>query len=173
MMKDAVAREMNLQINRELFSAYLYLSMASWFEAQGLPGFGNWMRVQAMEEQDHAMGLFNHMLERGARVELDAIGKPDGAWGSPLAAFDAVLNHERFITASIDSLLETAQGEKDHASVNFLQWYVSEQVEEEANAEAMIQKLDLAGKSGGGGLFMLDREMASRVYARASILAAE
>jgi len=173
MMKETVAREMNSQINRELFSAYLYLSMAAWFEGQGLSGFANWMRVQAQEERDHAMGFFNHMLERGATVDLEAVGKPDNRWQSPLAAFEAVLNHEKFITESIDNLLETAQGEKDHASANFLQWYISEQVEEEANADALIQKLHLVEKSGGGGLFMMDRELAARVYVQASILARE
>ncbi len=171
MMKETVAGEMNGQINRELFSAYLYLSMAAWFEGLGLSGFANWMRVQAQEERDHAMGLFNHMLARGATVSLDAVAKPDGVWASPLAAFEAVLAHERFITASIGHLLETAQAAKDHASANFLQWYVAEQVEEEANAEVLIQKLNLVDKSGGGGLFMMDRELAARVYVQAAILA--
>jgi len=133
MMKEAVALEMNSQINRELFSAYLYLSMAAWFEGKGLSGFSNWMRVQAQEERDHAMGFFNHMLERGASVSLEAIAKPEVEWTSPLAAFEAVLTHERFITASIDHLLETAQTERDHAAANFIQWYVAEQAEEEAN----------------------------------------
>lgn len=171
MMKDAVAREMNSQINRELFSAYLYLSMAAWFEGKGLSGFSNWMRVQAQEERDHAMGLFNHMIERGATVSLEAIAKPDVDWASPLAAFEAVLSHERYITESIDNLLETAQKERDHASANFLQWYVAEQVEEEANAEALIQQLHLVDRSGGGGIFMMDRELAARVYVQASIVA--
>jgi len=171
MMKEAVALEMNSQINRELFSAYLYLSMAAWFEGKGLSGFSNWMRVQAQEERDHAMGFFNHMLERGASVSLEAIAKPEVEWTSPLAAFEAVLTHERFITASIDHLLETAQTERDHAAANFIQWYVAEQVEEEANADALIQKLHLVDKSGGGGIFMMDRELAARVYVQASILA--
>lgn len=173
MMKDAVAVEMNRQINRELYSAYLYLSMAAWFEGQGLSGFSNWMRVQAQEERDHAMGFFNHMLERGAEVSLDTVAKPDGRWDSPLAAFEAVAAHERFISESIDHLLETAQAQKDHASANFIQWYVAEQVEEEAGADALIQKLRLVDKSGGGGLFMMDRELAARVYVQASILAGE
>lgn len=173
MMKDTVAGEMNRQINRELFSAYLYLSMASWFESQGLSGFSNWMRIQAQEERDHAMGFFNHMLERGAGVTLEAVEKPESRWDSPLAAFHAVLAHERFITESIDNLLETAQSARDHASANFIQWYVAEQVEEEANAEAIIQKLQLVDRSGGGGLFMLDRELAARTYTPAAILAGE
>lgn len=171
MMKEAVAREMNSQINRELFSAYLYLSMAAWFEGRGLSGFSNWMRVQAQEERDHAMGFFTHMLERGAAVTLEAIEKPDVEWASPLAAFEAVLTHERYITGSIDNLLETAQNERDHASANFMQWYVAEQVEEEANAEALIQQLHLVDKSGGGGIFMMDRELSARVYIPASIIA--
>ncbi len=173
MMKDTVAAGMNRQINRELFSAYLYLSMASWFDGQGLAGFSNWMKIQAQEERDHAMGFFNHMLERGAEVTLEAVEKPDSEWASPLEAFQAVLAHERFITESIDELLETAQAARDHASVNFMQWYVAEQVEEEASAEAIIQKLRLVDRSGGGGLFMMDRELAARTYVPASILADE
>lgn len=163
MLSDRMCAALNAQINKELFSEYLYLSMSAWFEAQGLPGFANWMAVQAQEEHFHAMKLYGYIVERGGRVILEAIDKPESEFGSPAKAFDATLAHEQFITASINELVDVAIGIKDHATNQFLAWYVNEQVEEEANAQALIDKLRWIGDN-GNALLMMDRELALRVF---------
>lgn len=153
--------EFNLQINEEAFSSYLYLSMSAWFTSVNLPGFASWMSVQSREENAHALKFFSHILERGGRVGLEAIARPTPEWKTPLEAFEAALAHEKHITARISGLMDLAIAEKDHASASFLKWFVDEQVEEEANADAVVQKL-LFTKDAPGALFMIDRELSAR-----------
>jgi len=163
MMKARMNEALNRQINEEAFSSYLYLSMSAWFESQNLKGFANWMKVQAQEEAVHAKIFFNHIVERGGRVKLEAIASPKTEWASPLEAFKDTLEHEKHITACIHGLMDLAVEEKDHAAAIALQWFVSEQVEEEANAEELLAKLEMIGDS-KNGLYMLDKELAARVF---------
>ena len=158
-MQDAI----NSQINAELFSAYLYLSMSANFAALGLPGGANWMRVQAQEEMFHASKFYDHIIERAGRVELTSIDEPQRSWPTALAMFQDALAHEEKVTALIYGLADLALELRDHASHNMLQWFIAEQVEEEATADEMIQKLKLTQDS-PGGLFQLDNEMAARVF---------
>jgi ferritin len=154
---------LNKQINAELYSAYLYLSMATWFEERQLPGFSGWMRVQAKEEMTHALRLHNYVNDRGGRVKLTAIDGPPTDWDSPLAVFEATLAHEQKVTGLIGDLMALAVEEKDFASQRFLGWFVDEQVEEEANVNDVLGKLKLM-KDAPGGLFMLDKELGARVF---------
>jgi ferritin len=153
----------NEQINAELYSAYLYLSMASWCHSLNLNGFANWMQVQVQEENFHAMKMYDFVNDRGGRVILKAIKAPETAWKSPLAVFEAVYKHEQLVTGLISKLVDIAISEKDKSSESFLQWFVDEQVEEEASADDIIQQIKLAGET-GPGLFMIDRELAQRVF---------
>lgn len=163
MLSKVMADAINKQINAELYSAYLYLSMSAYFDSVNLPGCSNWMRVQAMEEMTHADKFHNYMKERGARVLAGAIDAPPTEWDSPLAVFQAVHAHEQKVTGLINSLVMLASEEKDHATVNMLQWFVGEQVEEEASADAVVQQLKLMGDA-RGELPMMDRELAQRVF---------
>ena len=151
------------QVNAEWYSAYLYLAMEAYFQSLNLSGCANWMRCQTQEEMFHGIKIYDHVFERGGRARLSAIETPPAEWASPLAAFEAALEHEKKVTAMIDNLVDIAVSEKDHATNNFLQWYVSEQVEEEANVDGVIQKLKLTGEV-PGGLFMIDKELAVRVF---------
>jgi len=161
LLTETVEKALNEQINKELFSAYLYLSMAADFESKNLAGFAKWMKAQSAEELNHAMKLFNYVLERGGHVELMAIEKPQQTWESPLKVFQDAYDHERFITQSIYSLLEIAQSAKDYGTMEFLQWYVKEQVEEEAHAEHVMKKLEMINDA-PAGLLMLDHELGQR-----------
>ena len=163
MLSDRMEKALNDQINAELYSAYLYLAMAAYFESINLGGFGNWMRIQAQEELTHAMKFYDFVYERGGRVSLAAVDAPPKEWDSPLAAFEGAYAHECKVSAMINDLVNIAIEEKDHATNNFLQWFVSEQVEEEASADAVVQKLKLIGDH-GNGIFMLDRELGQRVF---------
>ena len=163
MISKSLNKAINNQINKELFSEYLYLSMSAWFAKENLDGFANWMLVQAQEEHFHAMKFFNYVIERGGEVELLAIEKPAKEFKNPLSAFKAALEHEEFITKSINELMDLAIKEKDHASRSFLQWYVDEQVEEEANADRIVNQLKMVGDH-MQGIFMLDRELGQRTY---------
>jgi ferritin len=156
-MRDAL----NGQINEELFSSYLYLQMSAWFESINLKGFARWMAVQSAEETAHAMRLYRHVLDRGGKVALRAVAEPPAEWESPLAAFQAAYEHERHITGCFDKLTDLAAKETDHAAAIFLQWYVVEQVEEEASAGEIVAKLEMV-KDAPGGLLMLDRELGGR-----------
>lgn len=163
MLSKKMEKAFNDQINAELFSSYLYLSMASFFTNMNLNGFANWMQVQVKEENAHAMMMFNFVHERGSKVTLKAIAQPDDTWKDPIKVFEATLAHEQKVTKLINNLLDLAMQEKDHASVNFLQWFVKEQVEEEANATEILDQLKLVeGK--GHGLLLLDRELQTRVF---------
>jgi ferritin len=163
MMSKKMEAALNKQINAELYSAYLYLSMNSYFHSINLQGFAGWMRVQALEEMTHADKFYKFMVDRGGRVILDVIDKPPVKWTSPLAVFEDVLKHELKVTSLIHSLVDLAITEKDHATNATLQWFVNEQVEEEANADAIVHKLKLIGDN-GYGILMLDSELAQRVF---------
>jgi ferritin len=163
MLKKKMETALNKQINAELYSAYLYLSMASWAESKGLDGVGNWFRIQYQEEQAHAMRLYDYVNERGSRVKLTAIDAPPTDWKSPLAVFKETLKHEQKVTGLINRLVDLARSESDHATDNMLQWFVAEQVEEEATADSILCRIELVGEK-GEGLFMIDRELAARVF---------
>lgn len=164
MLNEAIHKAINEQINAELYSAYLYQSMMAHFDALGLQGFGNWMRVQSMEETLHAYKFYDYVIERGMKVTLTAIAGPETEWVTPLAALEQVLAHEQKVTALINGLMDIALETRDHASTSFLQWYVDEQVEEEANAEQIVSKLRLIGDN-AQALLMIDRELGARVFA--------
>ena len=165
MIKKKLEVELNKQLNAEMYSAYLYLSMAAYLSSKNLSGFANWMKIQFEEEQSHAMKLYQYIIDRGGRVYFDSIDAPQTEWESIIAVFEDVLVHEEKITAMINELVNTAIEEKDHATVNLLQWFVSEQVEEEANVSDILDQLKLIeGK--GAGLFMLDREAKQRIFVK-------
>ena len=163
MLSKKMEKAINQQINAELYSSYLYLSMATYFDSKGLGGFSNWMRQQAQEELFHGMKMFDFVCERGGRVILQAIDKPPSKWSSPLDAFQNVLAHEQKVTGLINDLVNLAIDERDHATNIFLQWFVSEQVEEEDTAGNLVDKLILIGKD-ANGLFMLDTELGQRIF---------
>jgi ferritin len=163
MLKQKIEKAINKQINAEMWSGYLYLSMSSYFESIGLSGFANWMWIQAREEMSHAMRLFHHVVERGGRVLLEPIDKVQTEWKSPLHVFEQTYKHEQKVTSLINDLLDLSIQEKDHATSNMLQWFVDEQVEEEASADEIVQKLRLIGKN-GNGIFMLDNELGQRMF---------
>jgi ferritin len=152
---------LNDQINAELFSAYLYVSMAAYYRSVNLDGFAHWFRVQAQEEVFHAMKIHNYIFDRDGKVTMKALDGPKTEWSSPLEAVEEALSHERLISGRINKLVEQAGEIKDHATENFLKWFVEEQVEEEASANDIVQKLKLIGKQ-VGPLFMYDRHLASR-----------
>jgi ferritin len=156
-MQDAV----NEQINKELFSAYLYLSMAAYFEDKNLPGFARWMSLQAQEEQEHALKFYAFLNDRGGRVLLKAIDAPQTEWKTSTEVFKEVLAHEQKVTASIHALYELALKEKDYPSQIMLQWFISEQVEEEKNASDIIQQLELIDAH-GTAVLMLDKQLGKR-----------
>lgn len=172
MISQKIQDAFNEQINAETYSAYLYLSMAAYFASINLDGFATWMRVQAQEELLHAMKFFDYINERGGNVSLKPIDGPPTRWDSPIAAFQEAYRHEQKVTGLINNLVDISLQERDHASNAFLQWFVTEQVEEEASADAVVQKLKLAGDH-GGGLFMIDRELGARVFAYPATTAQE
>ena len=151
----------NKQINEEIASAYIYLSMAAWFEEAGYEGMARWMRVQFQEELEHAMKFFDHIVSRGARVVLEAVKKPKGDWKSPLDAFRDAYKHEQYITGKIDELVKLARAESDNAAEVFLAWFVNEQVEEEESTQKTVQLLEKV-KDAPGPLVMVDRELGKR-----------
>ncbi len=163
MLTKKMENALNEQIKWELYSGYMYLSMSAWFSDQGLSGFANWMRIQAQEELAHAMRFFDYVMERGGRAVLAAIDAPPTSWESPLVVMDQTLDHERLVTKRINDLVDVAKSEKDHATDIMLQWFVSEQVEEEDSVGEVLNKVRLIGKD-GGGLYMLDKELAGRVF---------
>ena len=163
MLNKRIEEELNKQINAEIWSAYLYLSMSAYFEDKNLPGFANWMRVQYQEELTHALKIFDYVNERGGRVILQPIEKVKTEWRDTVEVFEETLKHEQHVTGLINNLVNVAIEEKDHATNNTLQWFVSEQVEEEAAADEILQQLKmLQGKK--EGVFMLDRELKQRTF---------
>ncbi|UCG58223.1 MAG: ferritin [Phycisphaerales bacterium] len=163
MISKKMVEALNDQINAELYSAYLYLSMEAYFESKNLTGFAKWMRAQTQEEVVHAMKIYDFVNERGGRVALKAIEQPPTEWKSPLAAFEAAYKHEQLVTGLINNLVNLAVAEKDHATNSFLQWFVDEQVEEETSVDNVVQNLKMA-QDAPGALFMLDRELGQRVF---------
>lgn len=163
MISEKMEKAFNDQINAELYSEYLYLSMKAYFETLNLKGFVNWMNVQVQEEHAHAMGMFDYVNSRGGRVVLKAIDAPETNWESPLAVFEHILKHEELVTSLINGLADVADEVKDRASANFINWYIDEQVEEEDNVGGVLATLRLIGND-SQGLFALDKELATRVF---------
>ncbi|MGA2625383.1 MAG: ferritin [Bacteroidota bacterium] len=161
MLSKAIQDAINEQIKNEMFSSYLYLSMATYCEEANLPGFAQWLRVQSNEENEHAMKFYSYVHDQRGHVELHAIEKPATKFKSPKDVFTHVLEHEQKVTAMITKLYELALKGKDYPTQILLQWFITEQVEEERNAAAIIEKLDVVGEH-GPALLMLDREMGSR-----------
>ena len=163
MLSEKMEKALNDQLNAEMYSSYLYLSMAAYFQSINLSGFSTWMRVQTQEEMVHAMKFYDFINERGGRVTLGQIEGPPTEWESPLGAFEAALEHEQKVTGLINTLMDLALEGRDHATQIFLQWFVTEQVEEEDSANEVIQKIKLMGDA-QGGLFMVDRELGQRTF---------
>ncbi len=161
MLSSEIESALNEQVNKELYSAYLYLAMAAWFEARNLSGFSHWMRLQFEEEQEHALRLFNYVGDRGGTMKLEAIAAPPADWDSSLTVFEFTLKHEQEVSMSINRLVDLCIKHSDHASNAYLQWFVNEQVEEEASVDAIVQQLRLVGDS-GHAIFMIDRELGGR-----------
>ena len=161
MLNKTVERAINEQIQAELYSAYLYLSMAAYSAAENLPGFAHWMKVQSQEETEHAMKFFNYVNERGGRVVLKALDQPPVEFGSPVDLFKKVLEHEQLVTGLINDLYELAVKENDYATQVLLHWFIEEQVEEEASAAQIVETLKMAGDK-GNALIMVDKGLAKR-----------
>ncbi len=156
-----VEKALNSQVNAEFFSAYLYLSMAADFETKSLIGFAKWLKIQAQEEVNHAMKIYNYILERSGKVELEKIEKPKIEWNTPLEAFNDAYEHEKKVTSLIYQLVEIAQQEKDYATNEMLQWFVKEQVEEEAQTQLIVEQLKMVGDS-NNGIMIIDHRLSKR-----------
>ncbi len=163
MLSDNLLSSLNKQVSNEFYSSYLYLQMASWFDHRSLVGFANWMKMQAQEEAAHTMILFNYILERGSMVDLGAIPSPQAEYSSPLEVFEKTLEHEQKVTAAINNLMAMATEEKDYATKAHLDWFISEQVEEEAGVSDILGKLKLVGDD-SNGLFFIDKELSARTF---------
>ena len=168
MISPKMLKALNIHLNEEFYSSYFYLSMAAYFEAKNLKGFANWFRIQSTEEQMHGMKFFDFILQKGGKVSLAQINTPKLEWKSISEVFADTLKHEQKISGLINKLVETALIEKDYATHTFLQWFVTEQVEEEANVEEIIQKIEMIGDN-KSGLYMLDNELGTRVTAPAGV----
>lgn len=163
MISERLQERLNEQVQKEFYSAYLYLSMEAYFSSLNLSGFANWFHIQAQEERDHAMMIFDYINRVGGRVTLRQIDAPKTEFESIEEVFKLTLEHEQFVTKSIYSIVDIAVEERDHKTNSFLQWFVNEQVEEEENAENNLRKFELV-KGDGRGTLMLDAEFAQRVY---------
>lgn len=161
MLKEKILKILNKQVNEELYSSYLYLSMSNYFTALNFDGFAKWMRIQSQEEYQHAMKIYDFILQRDSKASLLKIEAPKAVWKSPLDAFQETLKHEQHISNCINNIVNLSIQEKDHATTQFFQWFVGEQVEEEAIASAILEKLKMIGDT-KSGLFMLDRELSQR-----------
>ena len=163
MISKAMQEALNDQVAAEFYSAHLYLAMSAYLESIDLPGYANWMRVQYQEEVSHGMKMFDYVIERDGRALVKAFEAPPSEWDSALSVFKAVYEHEQKVTSLINNLVDIAMSEKDHASHIFLQWFVNEQVEEEATAKGIVQQLKMLGDS-KAGMFQIDRELGQRVF---------
>lgn len=163
MISKKMTDALNLQINKELYSAYLYLAMSSHAQDIGLKGFANWFFIQVQEEMSHAQKIYNYVIEQNQKVVLDEIKKPPADFKSPMDMFQRTLEHEQYVTKSINELVALAKEEKDYATEIFLQWFVTEQIEEEGNDNEIIDKLRYIGDN-GNGLLMLDKELGVRTF---------
>jgi ferritin len=161
MISKKIEKAFNDQIQAELFSAYLYLAMSAYFTAENLEGMAHWMRMQTQEEVLHAMKMYDYLAERDGRPVLQPVDAPPKTWKSPLAVFEAAFKHEQLVTRRINTMADLALAEKDHATHTFLQWFVNEQVEEESVASGIVAKLKMV-KDFGGGIYMMDQELAGR-----------
>jgi len=161
MLKDKIQKALNAQMNLELSSSYLYLSMAAYFESENLNGFAHWMKVQSGEEYGHAMKIYSYINQRNGRVNLSKIDTPQSEWKDASEIFSDTLKHEQKVTQAIDDIVDLAITEKDHATNTYLQWFVTEQVEEEATAINILDKIKMVGEN-RNGLFLLDRELGMR-----------
>ena len=161
MIKQNLEKAINKQINAELWSGYLYLSMSAYFESLNLGGFAQWMRIQAQEEVGHAMRFYKHIIERRGRVTVGAINAPPSNWKSPLHAFEEAFKHEQKVTGMIDDIADIAKKENDYATTSMLKWFIDEQVEEELSTDTIVQKLKMIGTN-TGALYMLDHELGER-----------
>lgn len=170
MLTPKLQEALNAQINAEMWSAYLYLSMAAYSHASGHSGMANWFEVQFKEEQDHAMILYKYIISRGGKVQLKAISEVPHEWSSPLELFEETLVHEQKVTAMINDLCALTAKENDYATQSMLKWFIDEQVEEEGNVQKLIDSLKLI-KDNGLGLYMLDKELAGRSYVKPAALA--
>jgi ferritin len=162
-MTERMVSALNEQITREFYSAYLYLSMSSYLSRIKMKGMANWTKVQYHEELSHAIKMYDFLITRGENVILKEISKPQNEWKSVEHVFSDILNHEKYITENINNLMKIAIEENDYASIQFLQWFIAEQVEEEANAQDILDQLELIGDS-KHGLVMLDKELGQRVF---------
>lgn len=167
-MDKKVADLINQQVNKEFYSAYLYLDFANYFASKGLDGFANWYRIQAQEERDHAMLFFDYLHHNSVDVTLDAIDKPEWDRGEIMDALKAGLEHEQYVTSLINDIYDAAQQVKDFRTVQFLDWFVKEQGEEEANANDLITKMEMFGTD-ARGLYLLNSELKARVYVAPSL----
>lgn len=163
MINEKLEEEFNEQINKELYSEYLYLAMKVYFQEQNLMGFVNWFDVQVQEEHAHAMGMFNYLNERGGKIDLRAIEKPVVEGNSPLTIFEQVLKHEEYVTSRINHMADVAEEVRDRAALHLLDWYIKEQVEEEANVGGVLATLKLIGDD-KKALLMLDKDLAARTF---------
>jgi ferritin len=163
MLIKKIEESFNKHLNAEIYSSYLYLSMSAYFESTNLKGLASWMKIQAQEEMVHAMKFYDYIIERGSKVKLTEINSPETTWESPEAVFKQVCEHERMVTGLINNLVDIAIQERDHASHFFLQWFVTEQVEEEVVLEEVLAKIKLAGNQ-TGSLYMFDKELGQRVF---------
>ena len=168
MLNKTVASLLNDQINKEFYSAYLYLDFSNFYEAKGLHGFANWYKVQAQEERDHAMLMLQYLQNNDVPVTLEAIAKPDAELKANMDPLKAGLAHEQYVTSLIHAIYEAAYDARDFRTMQFLDWFVKEQGEEEKNAEDLIKKMELYG-SDPKGLYALNSELAGRVYAAPSL----
>jgi ferritin len=163
MIEDRMEKALCEQIKWELYSSYLYLSMSAYFSSISLPGFAHWMKTQAQEELLHAMKFYEYVIGRGGKVILLSIDQPKSEWESPKKVFEDVYAHEQKVTGLINGLVDLATSEKDYATINMLQWFVAEQVQEESTAEEILQKVKLVSEEKGMGvLYMLDRDLSQR-----------
>ncbi|ADY55265.1 Ferroxidase [Syntrophobotulus glycolicus DSM 8271] len=172
MISEKMEDLLNEQIQKELYSSYLYLSFEAYFASRNLDGFAHWFRVQAMEERDHALIFFNYINQVGGRVKLQAIPAPEWEFSTIEEVIQKQVDHERLVTALIYHIADQAIEERDHKTSSFIKWFIDEQAEEEANAEQSLSKIRLIGENDGRGILMLDAEMGARVYAVAAPLAA-
>ena len=163
MINEKLQAAFNYQINKELYSEYLYLAMKAYFQELNLLGFVNWLDVQVQEERAHAMGMYNYLNERGGKVELMAIDKPIVEGNSPLEIFEHILRHEEYVTSLINQLMDVAEETKDRAAMNFIDWYINEQVEEEASVGGVLATLKLIGDD-KKALLLLDKDLATRTF---------
>lgn len=170
MINEKVAKIIIEQINKELYSSYLYLSMSAYFSDTGLLGFANWTRVQVQEESAHAMLLYDYLINRGQKVTLSPIDAPPHNWKNPLHVMEEILAHEVYVTGLINNIVSVAEAAKDRATMSYLNWFVDEQVEEEANATDIIAKLKLIGDD-KSALYLLDKDLSTRVFVQPMIKA--